>query len=665
MTIRSAVRTALGVTVAAALLEPSAAMASGASSPPAGGAALGQVIGASAAAAMLTGALLVLGLGHRSGRLAVLGRVAHAARRFPPLRELPVWAGLPVLIATVSLLTAVFGMYWDISLHIDNGRDPGPLANPAHYFILAGLFGLFAAGWLALVLPERRPGKAALRLTRDWHVPVSGVMLMACGSFALIGFPLDDIWHRLFGQDVTLWGPTHLMLIGGAGLSLVGVLGLIAEGRAAWTSDAGGDARTGAGALGGGRPGSRRGEHVRRGGVHPRSSARGLRLVMACGGLLVGLSVYQGEYDFGVEQFRLLFQPVLIAMAGSAALVAARALGPRGTALGAAAFFIIVRGALALLVGGALGEITPHLPLYLPEAVAVEAVALVINPARPYRFAAVAGAAVGSIGVLGEWVWSQAWLPVAWPAHLLGDAIEFSIPVAVAAAVLGAYLAGALRMRPDLASTRRAWAAAAASLIVIGATVAYLLQTSVPSGARATVTLAQVAARDGRRVQATVRFTPASMADHADWLDVTAWQGRQPAIVQPLQRLSEGAYRTTAPIPVYGRWKTMIRLHRGGTMASVPVYLPADAAIPVLGVPASAEFQRGFAPDRSLLQRERKRGVPGWLWSTAGSVVLGLYLGLLILLGWGLARLGAANTDRRRPATAARPASARPVTSGA
>ena len=39
----------------------------------------------------------------------------------------------------------------------------------------------------------------------------------ACGGFALLGFPLDDMWHRLFGQDVTLWGPTHLMLFGGAG----------------------------------------------------------------------------------------------------------------------------------------------------------------------------------------------------------------------------------------------------------------------------------------------------------------------------------------------------------------------------------------------------------------------------------------------------------------
>jgi len=108
-------------------------------------------------------------------------------------------------VATVSLLAAVFGLYWDVSLHIDNGRDPGPLANPAHYFILFGLFGIFTAGWLAIVLPTERPGKAAIRISSDWYAPVSGVLLMACASFALLGFPLDDIWHRLFGQDVTLW----------------------------------------------------------------------------------------------------------------------------------------------------------------------------------------------------------------------------------------------------------------------------------------------------------------------------------------------------------------------------------------------------------------------------------------------------------------------------
>ena len=48
-------------------------------------------------------------------------------------------------------------MYWDISLHIGVGRDEGPLANPAHYFILIGLFGIFAAGFFAMVLPKEKP----------------------------------------------------------------------------------------------------------------------------------------------------------------------------------------------------------------------------------------------------------------------------------------------------------------------------------------------------------------------------------------------------------------------------------------------------------------------------------------------------------------------------
>ena len=43
-------------------------------------------------------------------------------------------------------------MYWDISLHIDKGRDPGPLANPAHYLILVGLYGVLVAGVMSIVL---------------------------------------------------------------------------------------------------------------------------------------------------------------------------------------------------------------------------------------------------------------------------------------------------------------------------------------------------------------------------------------------------------------------------------------------------------------------------------------------------------------------------------
>ena len=69
-----------------------------------------------------------------------------------------------------------------------------------------------------------------MRITDDWYAPLGGVLICACGAFSLIGFPLDDVWHRLFGQDVTLWGPTHLMLIGGAAMTLVGIAVLLVEG---------------------------------------------------------------------------------------------------------------------------------------------------------------------------------------------------------------------------------------------------------------------------------------------------------------------------------------------------------------------------------------------------------------------------------------------------
>ena len=80
---------------------------------------------------------------------------------------------MALFIAT--LICALFGFIWDVSLHIGKGRDPGPLANPAHYFILFGLFLLFIAGCLACVLPYDKPGPSAVRITqelvraRGWH----------------------------------------------------------------------------------------------------------------------------------------------------------------------------------------------------------------------------------------------------------------------------------------------------------------------------------------------------------------------------------------------------------------------------------------------------------------------------------------------------------------
>src|SRR4051794_29882949 len=310
-------------------------------------------------AMVVTGIALAIVVGHRTGRIPQVQRVADFAER---VSGVPGWASVPFAFVGGSLLIAVIGMYWDISLHIDNGRDPGPLANPAHYLILFGLFGIFIAGLLSMALPEPgvKPSSTAVRLQHDWYAPLGAVLMTACAGFALTGFPLDDVWHRLFGQDVTLWGPTHLMLIGGASLATLASAILIAEGARAATES----------------------------GREPDKSFPVVRRALLAGAFLVGLSTVQAEFDFSVPQFRLLYHPVLLMVAASIALVTARIWIGRGGALMAVFGFLLIRGLLTVLVGGVWGETVPHFPLYAVEAIAVELVALVVTVRKPVLFGA-------------------------------------------------------------------------------------------------------------------------------------------------------------------------------------------------------------------------------------------------------------------------------------
>ena len=116
------------------------------------------------------------------------------------------------------------------------------------------------------------------------------------------------------------------------------------------------------------------------------------RAVASTGGLLLGLSTFQAEFDFGVPQFNFLFEPMMIMLAAGVGLVAARLYAGRGAALGAALFFLVARGGLALLIGPVLGETTPHMPLYIVEALVVEAVALRVSHRATACFRPLVGA---------------------------------------------------------------------------------------------------------------------------------------------------------------------------------------------------------------------------------------------------------------------------------
>jgi hypothetical protein len=587
-----------------------------AAAPPAGGAEIVQVAIATGVASIVTCALLFLGLGHRSGRTQILQRLSDRSER---LSGFPGWVAFPSAVATASLLTAVFGMYWDISVHIDNGRDAGPLANPAHYFILAGLFGIFSAGFFAMALPKERPSGVAIRIGHDWWAPLGGVLICACGAFSLIGFPLDDIWHRLFGQDVTLWGPTHLMLIGGASMTLVGIAVLSVEGIRANAS----------------------GSTSLRELVHTRLA----RAIALTGGLMLGLSTFQAEFDFGVPQFQLIFQPMLLMIAAGVGLVLARVYAGPGAALGAALFFIALRGGLAVLVGPVLGQTTPHFPLYIAEALVVEAVALMIPPRRALRFGLAAGVGIGTVGLAAEWAWSQVWMPLPWPPGAFPEAALLGFAAAVAGATLGAWIGTHLSPEP-LERSPLLRRAALCSAAVVAALVAYGLYTPTQEGVSAQVALKDVPSSAGREVEAVVRMDPADTPADAEWFDVTAWQGGG-LVVAPLERTAPGVYRSTEPIPVHGNWKAMIRLHDAGSLTALPIFLPRDEAIPVGEVPAPARFTRAFSDEHQLLQREQTGGSPVVV-ALAYATVAAITLSLLALLAWGLHRLAVGREPEAR-----------------
>ncbi|HWT91432.1 MAG TPA: hypothetical protein VN238_00410 [Solirubrobacteraceae bacterium] len=582
---------------------------------PAAGAETSQIVIGTGVIGTLTLVLLALGLAHRSGRSALLDRAAA-----PLVRRtgLPAWAVLPPVVSAIGFLAAGPGLVWDVALHIDQGRDAGPFANPSHYGLIVGTFSFFAAGWLAICMPRgREAGPASVRLAPGWYAPAAGAAMLGAGAFSLTGFPLDDVWHNLFGQDVTLWGPTHLMMITGGFLHFVAAALLIREGRLA---------------------------------VRGEQGERGMRPIARPGLVLTGavaltaLTIaFQQEFGYGVPQFSLVFQPMLIALSAALVLVPVRVIGGCGAALWTTLGAVALNGALTLTVVG-LGETTLHFPLYLAEAALVEVAALALlgGARRPVAFGVASGVLLGTLGVLAEYGWSHAWMPLAWPAHVLPEAVALSVAVAVCGGLVGVYVALAARAgaRRFDAPPPRAWLAATCVMIVALAVLATELPTTAPD-ARGTITLGAVN-RDGE-APVTVRFTPSGTVEDADWLYVMAWQGREHRrVAEPLERVAPGVYRTSASVPVGGSWKTMIRFHRGAEMASLPVSLPADAAIPAPAIPARPEVTRTMVKDSKLLQRERKGAVDGPLWPLAAAAVAGAVVTLLGLILWTLSRLAAA-----------------------
>jgi hypothetical protein len=511
--------------------------------------------------------------------------IASVPQRAERLAGMPARHAVPALLGGLALQVAVLGMYWDIGYHVDHGRDQGVFTAP-HMLIVVGLQGIALSALLHGLLPGAGGrGDVTIRALRLRLSP-GGVVMLVCGSVALMGFPLDAIWHALFGEDVTLWGPTHLLMIGGAGLSTLGLWMIV-----------------------------RQGFEVGR----PRKVARRVH-ARVTGALLIGLSTFQAEFDFGVPQFQLLFQPVLMALAAACALVCARSLlGPWG-AFRALGMFLAIRAALALFVGLVAGYTTPHFPLYVAEAVVVEVAALALAR-RPLAFALAAGAGIGTIGFAAEWAWSHVWMAHPWPASMLGAALPLALLAASAGAILGARISQALALE----GSGRAALAPIPAPAVVAAGAAVLVALAIPlprTGGDGTRAVIVPRPAGPGAVDLAVTLDPPRADRGAEWFEVLSWQGRTPGRTRRIAHFEpagDGRFVADRSIPVGGNWKSMVRLARGSHLMGMPVYLPPSPQAGRAGVPVAARAGVLHA-DTFLLQREATGG-PGWLQAIAYAVL--------------------------------------------
>jgi hypothetical protein len=263
-------------------------------------------------------------------------------------------------------------------------------------------------------------------------------------------------------------------------------------------------------------------------------------------------------------------------------------------------------------------------------------VALRVPRDRPITLGAVAGALIGTVGLAAEWAWSHVWWVMEWPSELFPEGAIAGFLVALGGGVVGGYIGRALASG-EVAPRPAPRFALPAALAAIVAVLAYAAPISDGERVTARMTLTEVETRPERTVHARVELTPRDAADDARWFVSTAWQGGEGrSVVGDLEEVSPGVWRTTKPIPVYGTWKSTLRLHEGTAVQGLAVYMPADDAIPVEAIPARAEATRTFTKDKELLQREQKAGVSGLLVATGYLSVLLVALGLYGSLAWGL-----------------------------
>ncbi|HEY1351558.1 MAG TPA: hypothetical protein VGF67_18215 [Ktedonobacteraceae bacterium] len=150
---------------------------------------------------------------------------------FVSLRQVAALRLVLGLVASLGTLIFLEGTSWDIQWHTYIGRDRTLV--PPHLLMLTGVTISGLAG-LVLVLSEtfrshRNPTvvQQGYNFAFLFRAPLGAYIVGYAALLAAVAFPLDAYWHALYGIDVAIWAPFHLLFVASMALVSLGVTYLL------------------------------------------------------------------------------------------------------------------------------------------------------------------------------------------------------------------------------------------------------------------------------------------------------------------------------------------------------------------------------------------------------------------------------------------------------